>query len=220
MAPTKKKNDKIKAEDIMTAYMNHVLETEDRPKSVYRFCKDNQFEETDFYQHFGSFDSLRKQIWQAFFDNAMQAAQKDKDYAGYSNREKMLTFFFTFFEVLKLNRSYILYSVNEAGGSLKHLEQLKGLRRSVKDFARELIEERNAERQIKLTQRSPEIFSEGAWVQLMFLLRFWLNDDSPGFEKTDVAIEKSVNTIFDVFDNTPLDNIVDLGKFLWKETFA
>jgi len=44
-----------------------------------------------------------------------------------------------------------------------------------------------------------------------------LDDESAGFQKTDVAIEKSVNTVFDVFDNTPLENILDFGKFLWKE---
>ena len=31
-----------------------------------------------------------------------------------------------------------------------------------------------------------------------------------------MAIEKSVNTVFDVFDNTPLESIIDLGKFLWQ----
>jgi hypothetical protein len=44
-----------------------------------------------------------------------------------------------------------------------------------------------------------------------------MEDDSPGFEKTDMAIEKSVRTVFDLFDNTPIDSIVDFGKFLWKE---
>ena len=44
-----------------------------------------------------------------------------------------------------------------------------------------------------------------------------MEDASAGFEKTDVVIEKSVNTIFDVFENTPLDSILDFGKFLYKE---
>jgi len=35
-----------------------------------------------------------------------------------------------------------------------------------------------------------------------------------------MAIEKSVTTIFDVFDNTPINNLVDFGKFLYKENFA
>ena len=54
----------------------------------------------------------------------------------------------------------------------------------------------------------------------VFLLKFWMEDDSAGFEKTYLAIEKSVNTIFDVFDNTPLESIIDFGKFLFKENFA
>ena len=61
------------------------------------------------------------------------------------------------------------------------------------------------------------MFSEGAWIQFMFLLKFWIDDNSAEFEKTDVAIEKSVNTIFDVFDNTPLEQVIDFGKFLFKE---
>ena len=47
-----------------------------------------------------------------------------------------------------------------------------------------------------------------------------MNDESVRFEKTDIAIEKSVNTSFDVFDNATLDNIIDFGKFLYKETFV
>ena len=47
-----------------------------------------------------------------------------------------------------------------------------------------------------------------------------MDDNSPQFEKTDVAIEKSVNTIFDVFDNTPLERVLDFGKFLFKEKMA
>ena len=100
------------------------------------------------------------------------------------------------------------------------MEQLKGLRKHLKEFAKELIADGNKQKTSKITKHNPAIFSEGAWVQFLFLLRFWMNDESQGFEKTDLAIEKSVNTVFDLFDNTPLDNIVDFGKFLYKETFA
>jgi hypothetical protein len=57
-------------------------------------------------------------------------------------------------------------------------------------------------------------------VQLGFLIKFWIEDSSADFEKTDQAIEKSVQTAFDVFDNTPLSALVDFAKFLWKEKFA
>ena len=100
---------------------------------------------------------------------------------------------------------------------MQELEQLKGLRRHLKTFAKELIQEANSEKSNRFTRHNPEVFSEGAWLQLLFLLRFWMRDGSPGFEKTDMAIEKSVNTIFDVFDNTPLERVLDFGKFLYKE---
>jgi hypothetical protein len=74
-------------------------------------------------------------------------------------------------------------------------------------------------KQSRFTHHPEGIFSEGAWVQLLFILKFWMEDQSPGFEKTDMAIEKSVRTVFDLFDNTPVESILDFGKFLWQEKF-
>jgi len=129
----------------------------------------------------------------------------------------MLSFFYTFFELLSLNRSYVLFTLHVNKGVLQNLKQLKGLRRHVKTFATELIDDGNATKSNRFTKHNPQLFSEGAWFQFLFVLKFWMDDDSPGFEKTDMAIEKSITTTFDVFDNTPLDNIIDFGKFLFKE---
>jgi hypothetical protein len=73
---------------------------------------------------------------------------------------------------------------------------------------------------LDITKNPIRIFSEAAWVQLLFILKFWLDDTSPDFEKTDVAIEKSIAVAFEVFDNNQLETIFDFGKFLWKEKFA
>ena len=212
---TKKKE--LSQRDVIKAYMDYVLEHEKTPKSVYKFAKDNGMTEQDFYQFFGSFEGLRKEIWNTFFTMTMDVAHKNEDYEHFSNREKMLTFFYTFFELLTLNRSYVLYTLHNHQNMMDKMDQLKGLRRHVKDFAKDLISQRNETKSNILLERSESIYSEGAWVQMLFLLKFWMDDDSAGFEKTDMAIEKSVNTIFDVFDNTPLDAVFDFGKFLWKE---
>jgi hypothetical protein len=200
--------------------MEYVLEHEKTPKSVFKFAKDNNMTEQEFYNFFGSFEGLRKAIWNTFFTMTMDVAHKSEDYHGFSNREKMLTFFYTFFELLTLNRSYVLYALHENQHMMSKMEQLKGLRKHVKGFAKELIQDRNENKTNILLERSETIYSEGAWIQMLFLIKFWMDDDSAGFEKTDMAIEKSVNTIFDVFDNTPLDSVFDFGKFLWKERMA
>jgi hypothetical protein len=44
-----------------------------------------------------------------------------------------------------------------------------------------------------------------------------MDDNSAKFESTDIVIEKSVNTVFDLFDSTPLESLLDFGKFMWKE---
>ena len=211
---------KISRESIVKMFMGYVLEHEEVPKTVYKFCKVNSIQESDFYLHFGSISTLQKGIWTTFFDNASSVMMKNKEYQDFSNRDKMLTFFYTFFEVLTLNRSYVLFAMEQSNNTLKNMKQLKGMRRNVKEFAKGLIVAGNENKNTKITKHNPQLFSEGAWLQFMFLLNFWKSDDSAGFEKTDVAIEKSVNTIFDVFDNTPLENILDFGKFLYKENFA
>ena len=145
--------------------------------------------------------------------------EKDKDFRDSSPKEKLLSFYYTFFEILLLNRSYILFVLSKEEKILNKISDLKTLRINFKDFATELIEEGNTEKPSYL-QHPPKIFSEAAWVQLGFLLKFWVDDTSESFEKTDQAIEKSVQTAFDVFENTPLSTLIDFGKFLWKEKFV
>ena len=200
--------------------MDYVLEHETIPKSIYKFCKSNGIEEADFYNFFGSIEGLQKAIWNKFYTTTETLLEKNKEYESFSNKDKMLTFFYSFFELLTLNRSYVLFALEDQKNMLKNMNQLKGLRRHIKAFATELIEDANADKNLKITKHNPRLFSEGAWLEFLFVLKFWMDDDSAGFEKTDMAIEKSINTIFDVFDNTPLENIIDFGKFLFKEKMS
>ena len=99
------------------------------------------------------------------------------------------------------------------------MSQLSFLKNKFTVFASDLVNDGNLNKPVYL-KYSPKLFSEAAWVQLLFLINFWIDDTSPEFEKTDIAIEKSVRTAFDVFDNTPLESIIDFGKFLWKEKIS
>ena len=204
---------------ILEHYTNFVLEQEKEPQSVYRFCKELKIEESEFYTYFGSLEQLKAQIFHQFFENAINLIQKEKGYQSKTPKEKLLSFYFTFFEVLLLNRSYILFALNKQKTPLEKIATLKSLRAAFKEFVTVLIQDGNALKQSKLSQHPETLFAEGAWLQLVFLLKFWMEDTSPGFEKTDMAIEKSVRTVFDLFDSTPVDSVIDFGKFLWKEKF-
>ena len=211
MATVKKK----KISDILSIYMESVLENEQFPLSVYRFCKINAIEESKFYKTYASLDSLKHEVWQAFFENTIDLIHKNQRFDELSRKDRLLTFYFTFFEVLLLNRSYVFFALNSLGSSMSAIGQRKKLKKCFKDFSTDLIEEGNVDKTTKITQHPVVLFSEAAWVQLLFLLKFWLDDTSEGFERTDEAIEKSVNVAFNVFDNTQLEALFDFGKFLF-----
>lgn len=217
MAKQAKTQKKISQADVISMYMNHVLENEKYPKSVYKFAKENKISEEQFYAFYGSLEVLQKDIWVQFYNNAAELIKGIAELQEASNRDKLLTFFYTLFEIMTANRSYILYVLNENDQELKNLKQLKDLRKHILSFAGDLIEDENDEQNIKFLQRNKKIYAEGTWLQFLFLLKFWKEDDSASFEKTDVAIEKSVNTIFDILDNSALERVFDLGKFLYKE---
>lgn len=219
MATAKKNSTKTKMvneHDIITLYMEHILMGEEAPKTVYAFCKKNDIEESDFYTFFGSFDGLKQEIWNKFLENTISTLHNDASFSSFSPKNKLLTFYFTLFEVLTLNRSYVLYALKDNKEGLSNLAQLKQFRMTMKEFVKTniVIEETRVSKLSKIAQ---PVYSEGAWIQFLFILKFWMDDNSKGFEKTDIIIEKSVNTVVDLLDSKPLENIIDLGKFLWSE---
>src|SRR5690606_7213395 len=122
------KNKIITKDDIVSKYMNEVLEKGEKPKSVYLFAKHNHFTEAEFYTFFGTLESLEKEIFRLFFDNSVNLLHQHPEYPQYDMKNKMLSFYFTFFEILTANRSYVLQSLKLDRNPLKNLVQLTSLR--------------------------------------------------------------------------------------------
>lgn len=214
---TKSKKQLVDDNQLIELYMNSVLEKNEAPKNVYLFCKEHAIEEVDFYSFFNSLDAVKEAIWVKFFENATSALQKDSNYSGYENRNKLLSLYFTLFEILTLNRTYIYYVLKDNKEGLSNLKQLASLRNHFKDFIVDILKSGETETASKVKRITRPVFSEGAWLQFLFILKFWLDDTSKGFEKTDIMIEKAVKATFDILDTTPLESLFDLGKFIWKE---
>ncbi|MCI9844109.1 TetR family transcriptional regulator C-terminal domain-containing protein [Flavobacterium pectinovorum] len=207
----------ISKEDIVSIYMNEVLEKGQKPKSVYHFAKENDFTEAEFYAFFGTLEGLEKEIFRLFFANTVDLLQKNTDYSEYDMKNKMLSFYFTFFEVLTANRSYVLQSLKLDRNPLKNLVQLTLLRDSFKEYVSEILTDDYRLEQEKLQKFQEKAIQESAWLQLMMTIKFWIDDSSAAFEKTDIFIEKSVNASFELMNVAPMNHLIDLGKFLFKE---
>jgi len=207
----------IKRNDIIDFYMDYVLNHNHQPKTVYAFAKANNFEEQKFYEFFGSFEALEKHIFKAFFDNTIHILEKNEDYNSFDARNKLLSLYFTFFENLTANRSYVIYSLEKHKNSLKGLQLLTELKSAFTNYIAHLGIDLIETKQEQIDRIQRRGLKESAWLQLLLTIKFWMDDTSAGFEKTDIFIEKSVNTTFDVLDVAPIRSLIDFGKFIYKE---
>jgi hypothetical protein len=211
----KKKN--ITREDIVSMYMNEVLEKGVKPKSIFHFAKENDFTEAEFYTFFGTLEGLEKEIFRLFFANTVDLLHKNVEYQTYDMKDKMLSFYFTFFEILTANRSYVVQVLKYDQNPIKNLVQLSLLRESFKDFVAEILTDDYRLEHEKFQKFQEKAIQETAWLQLMMTLKFWVDDASAAFEKTDIFIEKSVNASFELMKVAPMNHLLDFGKFLFKE---
>ncbi|WP_234733869.1 TetR/AcrR family transcriptional regulator [Tellurirhabdus bombi] len=220
-----------KLEKIRKAYTEYVLEHGTPPPSVYQFAKKQKITEGEFYEHYPSFEAIEADIWLAAFTQARQTVEGDDVYQTYSVREKLLAFYYTWIEVLKGQRSFFVFSYGriretsaQRGSPLAgRLGQRwmassvwKPFKEAFYDFSRDLLAEGRESKEVEPRPFLSNRYADGLWTQTLLLLDFWINDVSKGFEKTDTAIEKSVNTAFDLIGRSPLDSLFDLAKFMYQ----
>ncbi len=208
---------KIEREDIISMYMEYVLKFDEAPKSVYYFTDKNDFEEGTFYNFFTSFESLEKEIFKTFFEHTITILNKNESYVEFSTKDKLLSFYYTFIEILTANRSYVLYTLRKQHNPLKKERLLSSLKKEVKQYIKNLEIERIDFKNDNLNKIQNRSVEEFGWGQLMVFINYWEKDESPAFEKTDILIEKTVTASFDLLDIRPIKSVIDLGKFLIKE---
>jgi len=211
------KKTKLTKDKLIALYMDSVLDHNETPKSVYAFAKMNQFDESEFYAFYGSFEALESSIFETFFENTINTLEKSKDYKDYDDQNRLLSFYFTFFGNLTANRSYVSHSLSATKGNLNTMKKLRPLRKMFLAFVDQLdlggFEIKNK----RIDDFKDNVVNESYWVQMLVTLKFWLDDDSADFEKTDLFIEKSIAASFELAQTKPLKSVVDFGKFLFKE---
>ena len=215
----KQKTKKITDQEIVSFYTDYVLIHGKKPNSVYEFALKNDFEEAFFYTYFSSFEHIEEQYFADMFDYSLNMVQNIPEYSTYDASQKLSSFYFTFIEMATANRSFVKYLLEEGKNPLKNIKKLKSLRQSYLAFVKEILEAPYKSEVRNVEKFQNRIIHEGAWIQFMSILKYWMDDTSKGFEKTDIFIEKSIRASFDIVYNVPLESILDFGKFLWKDKF-
>jgi hypothetical protein len=211
------KKTEITKDKIVSMYMNYRLENSHRPKSVYQFAKDNGFDESLFYSFFGTLERVEKEVYKLFIDKTVELIKKDPSYENYDMKSKLLSFYFTLFELMSANRSYVLLTLKEHQSQTKNLMQISSLKVEFKNYVAEIITDDVRTQFDRFINIQEKAIKESAWLQFVIILKFWIDDESPAFEKTDIFIEKSLKASFELINVTPIESLIDFGKFLYKE---
>jgi len=204
-------------EKILKHYQDYILTHPEPPTSVYAFCKDIGIEEREFYEEFANFGQISTSFWLDLFQATRERLENTGEYAEFTVREKLLSFYYGYFESLKQHRSYALktfkmqlFSVNQ------EIQDLDALKKAFKAWVAQLIAEGKNREEIANRSGLSDRYDSLYWYQFMFLLDFWRKDNSSGFERTDEAIEKAVNLSFDLVEKNALESAFDFGKFIFQ----
>ncbi len=200
-------------EKIINGYIDFLVEKESRPDSIYDFIKEIGIEEKPFTEEFGALEEVEQEIWKSAIEKAIEGSNNEPEYSDYCIQEKILSFYFTLFEVLKKNRSFyqLCYKLSHNHFLPSFLKKAKIAFRS---YLNTLLKEglntgEIAERKL-VSDKYYKIFE---W-QMLLIVRHWIYDTSSSFEKSDEFVEKSVNLSFDVVGRNFLDSSFEFVKFL------
>lgn len=201
---------------ILDAFAEHLRENGQPPVSIYRFTKDLGLSEKDFFQEFPSLESVESVWWSALIDRVVQAVESGAEWGSFTARQRLLTFFFAWFEEALSVRSLIIQRFKPLG-ILKNDHALKGFNHSFRDFARKVIDQGVTSGEIASRGKLINLYPDALFTAFRSLIDFNLKDESPRFERTDAYIEKSVHLAFELIRTQAIDSAVDLVRFLIPE---
>ncbi|OWY22322.1 hypothetical protein C7N43_14270 [Sphingobacteriales bacterium UPWRP_1] len=204
------------ASEVKQNYRNYVVKHPNGRHTLYRFAHTMGIASETIQAHFTTAIGIEQSIWSDFFDQTLEQLDANGNvYQNYSAREKMLAFFYTLEEVLKSNQAYIAATYPNGWLSFGQPDCLELFKKKFLVFANQLItggiDTQEIEWRAVLTGRYADII----WLEVPAIIRFWLNDSSDNFERTDSLIEKTVNFTFDMMGRTVFDSGTELLKFLF-----
>lgn len=210
-------DDQAEHTDILKGeYLKILLKTGKEPITPFSFADEIGIEEDQFYTHYNTFKALEKDIWLDIFQHVKAGLDADSEFGSYTGREKVLSFFYTLVEVYKLNRSLVMFRMADLPRQNidpwfleKFKEEFTGLFTSILGDAFESDE-------VVSRPMVSDRYKDALWIQLLYISRIWVNDDSDEYQITDAGIEKSVNLAFELMRKGPVDLLIDFAKFAYQ----
>lgn len=218
-------------------YIDYCVLHQKRPESMKAFAATQEILLSDFQAKYPSFEKLDVEIFAQIWQETQNQLSNDAMFYQYNTREKLLSVYYTWIELLKNKKDFILFLDKNGilwSESLEYLmsgnvfstyfvkplanvfpfymgEMQTPFKRFTQNIINNAVGEEVANR-FWLNSRYADVL----WLITVFLFRFWLKDESADNEKTDAAIEKALNWFFDMIQPNAWDSGLDLVKFMWQ----
>lgn len=204
--------------EILEKYSHYLLENGREPATVYKFAQESGLAEEEFYAFFSGFQQMDGEIITKLWDDSLALTRSIEGFHAMAAKEQLLNFYFILFENFKMNRSLILLILQKKPQLSAYISAT--LKNRLQEFTATLNfpARQNSEylpkTVVELQERGKD---EILWKHFVSVLMFWRDDHSAGFQNTDIFIEKTIDTGFEVAEYNPAHKIIDLAKFIWKE---
>ena len=158
-----------------------------------------------------------KQIWKGLMTTTLNMINEDDEALLMSAKDQLLNFYYIHFEILTEQRSFIEARYQNSSCLRLLFFELGEYRHLFERYAEQIIAKAVSEGSVKDLFFLNQAYSRGLWGQLIFLLRFWIFDESENTELTDALIEKAVTSTEDVMKNQSFSSSIDLWKFVAQQ---
>ena len=190
---------------IIEVYRNMLISGEEEI-NPYTLSRKAEISEKEFFDHFSSPDEVGRKIWTNLGDSVIETLNGSELYNSYPPRQKILSYYFTFFEVALNERTFIERTYNNSKLTRAYKDKFKLF---IGDIVQEGIANEDIKERLSLSNYYPEVL----WDLHIKLIRFWLNDTSEKFVETEKAVEMYSRIPLELMGPNLLDSMFETVKF-------
>lgn len=198
---------------LLAGFRDHVSRHGQLPVSVLALCEPLGLGERDFYNEFGSLESLESAFWEDLMVKTLDAVQSGAEWEGFGARQRMLAFLYVFLERSLEVRTVLLFRFRNLS-PLCNPDWLRGMERRFKEWAAGLVSNGSSSGEIASRGRLSGVYPSALYLLLRAVIDFNVKDTSSRYERSDAFVEKSVNLAFDLMRTQAIDSAFDLLRFL------
>ncbi len=169
----------------------------------------------DFVAAFPSLEALQSAVWTQYLRNTLETLETSEEFIQYSVREKLLAYYYTFFELIGQEAEFVNLFGSKLGIWNYEPSFLKPFKEAFLAFISSLLSEGIESGEIEERMVLGTEYVGWHWPQMLFLLNKWVDDKGETKESSDQAIEKAVNLGFDIMGRNLFDSAFDFAKYMF-----